>query len=61
MIVPSPNFSDTLLIWDPDNPTIKTWLTLEKELVLAIKNYLGSNGMLFGINSKKKPGPKLVK
>ena len=25
MIVASPNFSDTLLIWDPGNPKIKAW------------------------------------
>ena len=39
---------------------IKSKPTLDKELVNAVKNYPGSNRLLFGINSDRKPEPKLV-
>jgi superfamily II DNA helicase RecQ len=35
--------------------------TIDKELVDAIKSYPGSNRLLFGINSNKKPEPVLIK
>jgi hypothetical protein len=34
---------------------------LDKDLVEAIKNFKGSNRLLFGTNSEKKPEPILVK
>jgi hypothetical protein len=40
---------------------IKTRPTLDKELVDAIKNFPGSNRLLFGVNLDRKPEPKLVK
>ena len=40
---------------------IKSKPTLDKELVNAVKNYPGSNRLLFGVNSDRKPEPKLVK
>jgi hypothetical protein len=43
-----------------ENP-MKTRPTLDKELVNAIKKFPGSNRLLFGINSNKKPEPVMVK
>ena len=40
---------------------IKSRPTLDKELVDAVKNYPGSNRLIFGVNSDRKPEPKLVK
>jgi superfamily II DNA helicase RecQ len=40
---------------------IKSRPTLDKELVDAVKNYPGSNRLMFGVNSDQKPEPKLVK
>jgi hypothetical protein len=40
---------------------MKTCPTLNKELVNAIKNFPGSNCLLFGIKSKKKPEPIMIK
>jgi hypothetical protein len=49
-----------LQLYFGENP-MKTRPTIDKELVDAIKNYPGSNRLLFGINSNKKPEPVLIK
>jgi hypothetical protein len=41
--------------------SMKTSPKIDKELVDAINNYPGSNCLLFGINSDKKPKPILIK
>jgi hypothetical protein len=49
-----------LQLYFGENP-MKNRPTIDKELVEAIKNYPGSNRLLFGINSNKKPEPVLIK
>ena len=42
------------------NP-IKSYPTLDKDLVLALRHFPGSNRVMFGMNSEKRPEPKSIK